>query len=431
MSAAAAIPFDWQRPDYLPVIRHRVESLQRIRQNPGLLPTMRQYYADHPATFIADWGSTLDPRHVERGLPSFIPFVLFPKQIECVDWIVARWRAGEPGLIEKSRDSGLSWLTVALACTLCLFHKGMVIGCGSRKLDYADQIGSPKSMLEKARLFMSSLPPEFVGGWTREKHAPYCRILFPESGSIITAEGGDGIGRGDRTSIYFVDESAYLERSALVDASLSATTNCRIDVSTPNGMANSFAQRRHSGRFKVFTFSWMSDPRKGRAWYEKQCTELDSVTLAQEVDCNYSASVEGVVIPSAWVSAAIDLHVRLGIKPTGIRLVALDVADRGMDKNAFCVRHGFLLEHVQSWSGSGSDIFATTEKAFHLCDSFKLRELIYDGDGLGAGVRGDARKINERRRTANSKTVNVNQFRGSGTVLYPDQLVPRPEAGHG
>jgi hypothetical protein len=57
MSAAAAIPFDWQRPDYLPVIRHRVESLQRIRQNPGLLPTMRQYYADHPATFIADWGS--------------------------------------------------------------------------------------------------------------------------------------------------------------------------------------------------------------------------------------------------------------------------------------------------------------------------------------------------------------------------------------
>lgn len=88
------------------------------------------------------------------------------------------------------------------------------------------------------------------------------RILFPETESAMTGEAGDGIGRGDRTSFYIVDESAFLERPYLADASLSATTNCRQDISTPNGMANSFAERRHSGKIDVFTFHWRDDPRK-------------------------------------------------------------------------------------------------------------------------------------------------------------------------
>jgi hypothetical protein len=33
--------------------------------------------------------------------------------------------------------------------------------------------------------------------------------------------------------------------------------------------------------------------------------------LAQEVDIDYAASVEGVLIPSAWVQAAVDAHIKL------------------------------------------------------------------------------------------------------------------------
>jgi len=87
-----------------------------------------------------------------------------------------------------------------------------------------------------------------------QKHAPHMRINFPATGASISGEAGDGIGRGDRSSLFFVDESAFLERPELVEASLSQTTNCRIDVSTPHGMANPFAEKRHSGMVKVFTF---------------------------------------------------------------------------------------------------------------------------------------------------------------------------------
>jgi hypothetical protein len=54
---------------------------------------------------------------------------------------------------------------------------------------HAFLVGDPKTLLWKARAFLDHLPPEFLGGWNRGKHAPYIRIFFPESGSVIFGEG--------------------------------------------------------------------------------------------------------------------------------------------------------------------------------------------------------------------------------------------------
>lgn len=402
------------------VFEWRVERLKRIRNDPSVLSAFRAFYKDNPAQFIIDWGMTFDPRNVERGLPANIPFLLFPKQEEWVMWFMERWKAREPGITEKTRDMGMSWLTIALADTVCLFNRGMVVGFGSRKEEYVDKIGAPKSLFWKARMFLDMLPGEFRGSWSINKHAPHMRIMFPDTDSVITGESGDGIGRGDRSSFYIVDESAFLERPQLVDASLSATTNCRQDISTPNGMGNPFAQKRHSGKIKVFTFHWRDDPRKDDAWYAKQVNDLDPVTVAQEIDINYSASVEGVVIPSAWVQAAIGAHIKLGIEPTGMRRGAMDVADEGVDKNAFAGRYGFLLEYLKSWSGKGGDIYDSVLKVFAICDENGYDGFDYDADGLGAGVRGDARVINEQRRDAGIRHIDDQPFRGSGAVHDPE-----------
>ena len=412
---------DFQSPDYAAIFAERVERLRRIRQEPDCLPALRAYYRDNPAQFIDDWGVTFDPRNVERGLPAAVPFKLFPRQREFVEWVVDRWRGREDGLAEKTRDMGLSWLSVSLACTLCLFHDGMVVGFGSRKEEYVDRIGSPKSLFWKARLFMENLPPEFRGNWQRKVHAPHMRINFPDTGASISGEAGDGIGRGDRASIYFVDEAAFLERPELVEASLSQTTNCRIDISTPHGLANPFAEKRHAGKISVFTFHWRDDPRKDEEWYAGEVERLDPVTLAQEVDLNYQASVEGIVIPSEWIQAAVGADKKLGFEPSGQRVGALDVADEGKDLNAFVAAHGVVIEHAEDWSGKGSDIYQTVERAFRLCDEYSLEGFHYDSDGLGAGVRGDARIINENRKKARQKRMSVHQFRGSEAVTDPNK----------
>jgi len=425
-------PVDWKNPDYVSIFAERAERLVRLRAEPGMLPDLKEYYKHHPAQFITDWGMTVDPRNLERDLPAVVPFILFPKQVEWIDWILDHWRRGLPGLTEKSRDMGMSWVAMGLACTLGLFHKDMAIGFGSRKEEYVDKLGDPKCLFYKGRMFLTYLPREFRGSWDVKKHAPHKQISFPDTGSIIAGEAGDDIGRGDRKAIYFVDEAAHLERPQLADASLSATTNCRIDVSSVNGMANPFAEKRHGGKIDVFTAHWRDDPRKDDAWYEKKKGELDPVVVAQEIDINYTASVEGIVCPANWVQAAVDAHLKLGLLPSGVKRGALDVADQGRDKNAATFRHGCFLEYAESWSGEGSDIYATTEKMFMLCDIRGVKGFDYDGDGLGASCRGDARAINQTRRQDKRKgpVINVGCFRGSasGEKLYkPEAFVKGPD----
>lgn len=407
-------PFDFKNPDYVQVFDWRVERLYRLRDKPETLEALRVFYKNNPAQFIIDWGITSDPRNVEIGLPTVMPFFLFPKQEEYVQWFVERWKNKEAGIVEKSREMGMSWLSVGLAATMCLFYDGLVAGFGSRKEEYVDKKGDPKSLLYKAREFVANVPYEFRPGYDERKHSPYMRLEIPHTNSVIAGESGDGIGRGARTSFYIVDESAWLPRPELIDASLSQTTNCRIDLSTPRGMNNPFARKRFAGNLPVFTFHWRDDPRKDDEWYEKQKQKIDDpVILAQEIDLDYSASVEGILIPSAWVQAAIDAHIKLGFEPSGLRKAGLDIADEGRDKNSFAGRHGIVLEYLEAWSGKGKDIYKTVEHAFTLADVLEYDEVDFDADGLGAGARGDAREINAKR----THKIEFNPFRGSGEVI--------------
>jgi phage terminase large subunit len=415
---------NYREPEYEPIFTQRAARLIKLRGDPTLIPMLKLYYRDNIAQFISDWGVTVDPRLVSRDIPSLVPFLLFPRQVECVDWIVEKWRSGEPGLIPKSREMGMSWLAVSVAVALGVLYEGIGVGFGSRKEEYVDKSGSPKALFWKAREFIRHLPSEFRAGCDVTVHAPHMRIHFPDTGSTITGEAGDNIGRGDRQSLYVVDEGAFLERPMIVEAALSQTTNCRIDISSANGMANPFAQKVHSWpEDRIFRFHWRDDPRKGDEWYAKQELELDPVTLAQEVDMNFAASATGILIQPGWIQSAINAHIKLGISVTGRRMAAMDVADGGPDKNALCIARGILIESVEAWQGGKEeqgDIFKSVEYVFTRCDEAGVEEWWYDADGMGAGVRGDARVINERR----THKQTVKPWRGSGEVFDKDRQIP-------
>lgn len=427
MPIPAELNFDFKKPDYIAVFKWRIAQLNKIRKKPALLPALFAYYKDNIAQFIIDWGMTYDPRNVERGLPAYCPFILFERQEQWVHWVIERWKAQEPGLSDKSREMGVSWAFAAVSVAICIFYSGASVGVGSRKQEYVDKIGHPKSLLEKCRIFTKNLPIEFRPGWNERIHAPFMRLIFPHSQSLISGESGDNLGRGDRVSIYFLDESAWLPRPDVADAALSQTTNCRIDISTPRGRGNPFARKRFAGNISVFSLHWRDDPRKDQAWYDKQVKYLDDPKIiAQEIDLDYDASVEGILIPSAWVQAAVNAHVTLGLTPSGRRIMGFDVADEGVDKNALCGRYGFLLEYLNLWSGKGDDIFESVEKVFRLCDMLDYDEVEYDADGLGAGVKGDSRVLNKRRASKSDENerpappIKFTAFRGSGKVINPE-----------
>ena len=384
-----------------------------------------------PVHWFNHWIWTYDPRGMAFGLPANIPFVLRPKQVELVQWLLERENSQTHGLIEKSRDEGMSYVVLGFFLHRWLFVEGFAGGVGSRKEELVDKRGDPKTLFHKFRDMFSKMPDWMKPkGFSVRDHDNYMRIVNPDNGATITGEAGDNIGRGGRTSMYFLDEWAFVDHQEAVDAAISQNTNVHIKGSTPNGIGDRFHRDRFSGRYSVFTMPWRDNPDKNwqvdlrgkliYPWYEKQIATLDDVVLAQEVDINYAASVEGVLIPSVWVQSAIDAHKKLNIEATGDRIGALDVADEGRDKNSFAGRHGIVLERLESWSGKGDDIFGTTQKTMDICIDDNYGLLYYDADGLGAGVRGDARVINEQQREIGGVEVNIESFRGSASVHDPE-----------
>lgn len=411
-------PFNWQRPDYSRVLRERAERLRRLRAAPHLLPALRAHYAQHPEEFLQHWAWIAEPRAAGFAATD-IPLQLWPRQRALIAWILARWKAGESGLVLKARDSGVSWLTVMLGATLCLFYPGTIVGYGSRKIELID--GGPKALFPKARYFLRHLPAEFLPpGFDLDRASTFMKIQFP-NGSALTGEGGEHLGRGDRTSLYFVDEAAFLPDEASVDSALSQTTRCRIDVSTPHGRVGGFAERFHSAKVPRFVFRWSDNPLHTAEWYARQRELLAPHILAQEVDADFSASIEGTLIPAAWVSAAVNAHVRLGIKPSGIKCAGLDVADEGDNRCCLVARRGVLVSRLQSWSGKGSDLCASVVKAFALLDEWRFRDtLLFDSDGLGCAVGAIAGQVNDARRAAQREVIAVEAYRGSASPADPD-----------
>lgn len=392
MAAPFALPqgFDWRAPDYSLVYAERIKRLERIRSGEVDLDALKAYYADdRPGEFIHDWGMTFDPRNSQRKLPTTMPFLLFPKQQEFEAWLTARWRNSEDGLGEKSRDMGVSWLCIGWAVWAWLFHEGMVVGFGSRKEEYVDDLNDPKSLFWKARNFIGLLPAEFQpAGWNPRKHAPFMSIVNPENGSAIVGEAGDNIGRGNRTSIYFKDESAFYERPESIDAALSQTTNCAIDISTPNGEGNPFARKRRSGRLPVFRFHWTDDPRKDQTWYDEQVRKLDAVVVAQEIDISYSASVSNAWIPAAHVIQAMNVG-PAGVPRTGPWRLGVDVARFGDDKTVLTMR-GHRAAFVTLAMGKVSTEVTAARVRDTVVESamagIKIEQIAVDGIGIGAGV---------------------------------------------
>lgn len=323
-----------------------------------------------------------------------IPIVLFPKQQEYLLWRIERRRDKENGVIEKSRDAGITYMNIFHHLHCWLFESGYKGTFGSRIESLVDKRGDPDSIFEKIRVTLRWLPEWMMpDGFKWSAHDNYMRLTNPGNGSTITGQGGDNMGRGGRSTVYDVDEFAHIERAATVDAAISSNSDVIFYTSTPMGIGNLFYQKRFSENYKVFTFRWQDDPRKDQAWYEAQTKKFDSVIIAQEIDLDYTASVEGIYIPGEWVRAAINLF----LPAVGRESAGLDVATSGKNKSVLIRRKGPKVLGIDDWQGL--DGTQTTYKAKEILEGSGCPHLNYDADGVGEAVTGPLNNMDDLRFT--------------------------------
>lgn len=440
-------------PNYTKLFMWRQKQLLMFRSKPEMLKAAKLYYQKHPVEFINDWVDTYDPRNA--GVPGKItrmPFIMFPRQAELTQFIYACLEGEADGLIEKCRDAGATWLSVAVSVHLWLFYDGISIGWGSRKEQLVDKIGDMDSIFEKIRAVIRNLPVEFLPqGFSEKDHMTYMRVLNPENGSSITGEAGNSIGRGGRKRIYFKDESAHYERPDLIEAALGDNTRVQIDISSVNGTGNVFHRRRENGvdwepgqpvvkgKANVFVFDWRHHPEKTDEWYNERRQKAEDEGLlhifAQEVDRDYNSSVEGIIIPAAWVQAAVDAHKKLQFTDDGKWMAGLDVADGGGDRNALAQRKGVVLKGVKVWGQVDTGV--TARRAIQYLHRPNETSLMYDCIGVGAGCKAEfnrLRGLEESGETNTTKTqwptgLRVEPWNAGLPPLYPEKRLIKGDKG--
>ena len=248
------------------------------------------------------WAQTADPRP-DAPLYS-VPFIPFDFQNEGLLWL---WdlvfEKKKDGLVEKSRDLGLSWLVCGFAVYNWLFAsktRPFTAHFGSKKEDAVDKRGDMSSLFEKMRFLILSLPEWMLPiGFNPQQHMTYMRIINPQTGSAITGESSnDNFGRSGRNTMVVFDEFAVFPGggySAWTAASQSTRT--RLAISTPYGMGNKFAELRHTPSTEIKTFHWRLHPFKDDAWYEREKLRMSAAEIAQELEIDYQGSLPGRLFP--------------------------------------------------------------------------------------------------------------------------------------
>lgn len=421
-------------PDYYREFMRRCDVLDMVESDLQLMSDMLEHYKYNPVDWINDWCITYDPRN-KGDMPKIMPFLLFPKQVEFIHFLKSCLDAGESGIVEKARDMGASWLCVAFSVWLWLFHEGSAIGWGSRKEEYVDKKGDPKAIFPKIRQLLEALPVWMLpDGFSIDTHATYMKIINPENGSTITGEAGDNIGRGGRTSIYFKDESAHYERPELIEAALGDNTDVQIDISSVNGSANVFYRRRmaaeqwypnknyEEGMVRLFIFDWRDHPGKTQKWYDarKAKAEREGMMhiLAQEVDRDYTSSVDRVIIEQKWIRASVDAHIKLGFYSDGEKVAGQDVADEGGDKNALVIKHGVITQFADHWAGDAGEAAGI---ALPKCIELSVRLLCYDSIGVGSGFKVGMNNL--KKQGAVPKSLLISPWNAGAEVLNPTAKV--------
>lgn len=391
-----------QRPDYGVEFARRARLLARLRKDPEQRALVMEHYRHNPVDWILDWATTYDPRNASKDIPTNMPFCMFTRQVDYVQFLHECVMTGEHGLVEKARDMGASYVTLAYGVWMWLFMPGAAIGVGSRKEILVDRIGDPDSLLEKVRMMIDLLPRDIFWprGFALKTHAPSMKIINPINDAIISGEAGDNIGRGGRKLLYVCDESSHYERPELIQAALGDNTDVILDISSVNGPGNVFHRRRLSGvewepgkkiprgKTRVFVMDWRDHPAKDQSWYDRRRQKAEDEGLlhkfAQEVDRDYNSAVEGVLIPSAWVQAAIDSHIKLGFEPDGMFIAGQDVADSGGDVNALVIAQGSVVLMTDT---DGREVDQSIPAHMSMAQMMGVREYQYEVTGVGTAPK--------------------------------------------
>lgn len=102
---------------------------------------------------------------------------------------------------------------------------------------------------------------------------------------------------------------------------------------------------------------------------------------------DYYNYVDNSIVLPEWFEAAIDSHIKLNFKVTGIKSMIYDPADQGPDSKGYHIRHGvYIYDYGEIEATDGN---TATDQILDLAIQHDVNRFIWDCDGMGALLRRD------------------------------------------
>lgn len=129
---------------------------------------------------------------------------------------------------------------------------------------------------------------------------------------------------------------------------------------------------------------------------------------------DFNDHVDNALIPSEWFNACIDAHIKLGFKPMGAKVAALDPSDQGADAKGYATRQGSVVTCVREINDC--DAYQGCDIALGWAFEYQADYFEWDADGMGATLRQHISNI------SSGKKVALQMFKGSESVDNPDSM---------
>lgn len=248
---------------------------RKAEEGPQQRAAIAKLAANDPAFFMAIFGVLFDPKgdpdmrvnedgEVEpmEKPPAWYPWIPYPFQVETIRWYqeVRSHRHGSKGrgdgVVEKSRDMGITWTFCLVAAHEWLFKEDSTFGLISYKEDLVKD-DSPKGMMYKVKALLdlnkhARIPercyapgtpyhqapakmPEWLkpAGFDPKVHSLSLSLKHPSKNNVISGESTTSkSGIGDRQGAVFVDEGAKNDKLLDIWTGLAAVTHHRFTFSS-------------------------------------------------------------------------------------------------------------------------------------------------------------------------------------------------------
>lgn len=226
---------------------------------------------DESAPKLSDWIAACVTIEEPQGMSvSIIPFALWPAQVEALAMIESNPQV----IVLKARQLGMSWLVIAFAVWMCIYHRGQTVMVFSKDQQSANEmIRRAKGIFNRLKSKPTQLVIDNVAtiGWENESRIKSFAAT-EDAGSSFTG------------SLTILDEFAKMQYAESLYTSVSPTIadgGRIIIISTAKGEANPFhklwdAASKRLNSFKAIFLPWHARPTRTREWYAR--TESDAIS---------------------------------------------------------------------------------------------------------------------------------------------------------